>query len=182
MIYVLYTDDRILAGPSEQRIQATIKKMQEVGLQLIIEVDLEDFLGVNINRTSRGAIHLTQPHLIDSILQDMCLKRGERKCKETPMKPLTILNKSKDSPEFNRSFNYLSVIGKMNYLEKGYQSDLAYAIHQCARYSTNPRKEHGDAVRWIGRYLLGTPNKGLILRPDLTRSFEVFMDSNFCGN
>ena len=70
----------------------------------------------------------------------------------------------------------------MNYLEKGSQSELAYAIHQCARYSTDPRKEHGDAVRWIGRYLLGTPNKGLILRPDLTRSFEVFMDSDFCGN
>ena len=57
-----------------------------------------------------------------------------------------------------------------------------YAIHQCARYSTNPRKEHGDDVRWIGQYLLGTPRKGLILKPDLARSFEVFFDSNFCGN
>ena len=118
IIYVLYTDDSILAGPSEQRIQATIKKMQEVGLQLTIEGDLEDFLGVNIDRTSRGAIHLTQPHMINSILQDLRLKKVESKCKDTPMKSLTILNKSKDSPEFNRSFNYHSVIGKMNYLER----------------------------------------------------------------
>ena len=66
MIYVLYTDDSILAGPSEQQIQATIKQMQEIGIQLTIEGDLEDFLGVNIDRTSRGSVHLTQPHLINS--------------------------------------------------------------------------------------------------------------------
>ena len=65
MIYVLYNDDSILEGPSEQQIQAT---KQEIGLQLTIEGDLEDFLGVNIDRTSKGAIHLTQPHLINSIL------------------------------------------------------------------------------------------------------------------
>ena len=86
MIYVLCTDDRILAGPSEQRIQANIKQIQETGLQLNIEGDLEDFLGVNIDRTSRGAIHLTQPHLINSILKDLRLKKGESKSKYTPMK------------------------------------------------------------------------------------------------
>ena len=74
MIYVLYTDNSILAGPSKQRIQATIKQIQETGLQLNIEGDLEDFPGVNIDRTSRGAIHLTQPQLIDSILQHLRLK------------------------------------------------------------------------------------------------------------
>ena len=101
MIYVLYTNDSILEGPSEQRIQTTIKQMQENRLQLIIEGNLEDFLGVNIDRTSRRAIHLTQPHLIDSILQDLRLKRGESKCKDTPMKSSTILKKSKGSPEFD---------------------------------------------------------------------------------
>ena len=45
MIYVLYTDGSILVSPNEQRIQAKIKKMQEVGLRLTIEGDLEDFLG-----------------------------------------------------------------------------------------------------------------------------------------
>ena len=183
MIYVLYTDDSILAGPSEKRIARTIKQMQDGGLELTVEGDLEDFLGVNIDRNrATGEIHMTQPHLIESILQDLRLKKGESKCKDTPMKSSTILGKSKDSPEFDRSFNYRSVIGKMNYLEKGSRSELAYAIHQCARYSTDPRKDHGDAVRWIGRYLLGTPSKGLILRPDLTKSFEVFVDSDFCGN
>ena len=67
----------------------------------------------------------------------------------------------------------------MNYLEKGSRSELAYVIHQCVRYPTNPCKEHCDAVRWIFRYLLGTPRDGLILKPDLAKSFEVFVDSDF---
>ena len=79
--------------------------MQEVGLQLTIEGDLEEFLGVNIDCTSRGAVHLTQPHLIDSILQDLRLKKGESNCKDTPIKSSTFLNKIKDSPEFDQSFN-----------------------------------------------------------------------------
>ena len=182
MIYVLYTDNSILAGPREQRIQAKIKQMQETGLQLTIKGNLEDFLGVNINRTSRGAIHLTQPHLIDSIMQDLSLKKGESNSKDTSMRSSTILNKSKNSPEFDRSFNYQSVIGKMNYLENGSRSEMAYAIHQCARYSTGPRKEHSDAVQWIGRYLLGTTKDGLVLKPDLAKSFEVFVNCDFCGN
>ena len=70
----------------------------------------------------------------------------------------------------------------MNYLEKGSRSELAYAIHQCVQYSTDPRKEHGDVVRCIGRYFLGTAKDGLILKPDLAKSFDVFVDSDFCGN
>ena len=50
--------------------------MQEVGLQLTIEGDLEDFLGVIIDRTSRGAVNLTQPHLIDSILPGVILEHS----------------------------------------------------------------------------------------------------------
>ena len=47
MIYVLYTDDFILAGPNEARLQATIKAIQKQ-LTLTVEGDLEDFLGINI--------------------------------------------------------------------------------------------------------------------------------------
>ena len=110
MIYVLYTDDSILSGPSEQLIQATIKQMKETGLQLTIEGDLEDFLSVNFDHISICAIHRSQPYLIDWVLLDLRLKKGERKSKDTPIISSTILNKSKDSPEFDQSFNYRSVI------------------------------------------------------------------------
>ena len=37
-------------------------------------------------------------------------------------------------------------------------------------------------VQWIGRYLKGTATKGTILKPDPTKSLEVFVDSDFAGN
>ena len=35
---------------------------------------------------------------------------------------------------------------KLNYLEKGTRPDIAYATHQLARFSSNPKQSHGDAV------------------------------------
>ena len=35
-----------------------------------------------------------------------------------------------------------SVIGMLNYLDKGSRSDIAYATHQCARFVDNPKVEH----------------------------------------
>jgi len=44
-----------------------------------------------------------------------------------------------------------------------------------------PKQPHANAVKWLGRYLKGTREKGMILKPTGT-SFDVYMDSNFAGN
>jgi hypothetical protein len=99
----------------------------------------------------------------------------------TPAKVSTILKRHSDSEPFDNSFNYRSVIGKMGYLNQSTRADIAVALHQCARFSANPKKEHGQAVRYIGRYLAGTRDKGLIIRPT-EQSFDVFVDADFSGN
>jgi hypothetical protein len=72
-MYALYTDDSILAGPDPKEINQIIKKMEEVKLDITIEGDLQDYLGVNIERMEDGTIQLTQPHLIDQILDNLRL-------------------------------------------------------------------------------------------------------------
>jgi hypothetical protein len=54
-------------------------------------------------------------------------------------------------------------------------------VHQCARFSANPKVEHGKAVKWIGRYLLASKDKGIVLKPK-DESFEVYADADFSGN
>jgi hypothetical protein len=49
-------------------------------------------------------------------------------------------------------------------------------INVHARFVSNPKREHGDAVQWIGRYLKFTRDKGTIYRP------IVGKDSGFCGD
>ena len=146
------------------------------------EEDIQDFLGVNIDRNDEdGTITFSQPHLVDKVLQAVNLGK-DGKNKDTPMATSRVLKRHSQSPEFDRSFDYRSVIGMLNYLDTGSRSDIAYATHQCARFSAAPKREHGLAVRWLCRYLRGTRDKGMIFKPDKSRGLEVFVDADFAGN
>ena len=104
---------------------------------------MEDFLGINIQRKDKE-IHLTQPHLIEKIIKDLNLDHDKVHSKTTPAAASKILFSHKDSDEFNKSFQYLFVIGKINYLENSCRLDIAYAVHQCDRFSVDPRKKNTD--------------------------------------
>jgi hypothetical protein len=181
-MYTLYTDDSILAGPDQAEIDKIIKEMTAAGLNITVEGDLQDFLGVNIERKDDGTIHLTQPHLIDKILKDLRLDGDDVTAKVTPASSSQLLSRHSDSEEFDGSFNFKSVIGKLNYLEKSTRSDISYITHQCARFTSGPKKEHGQAIRWLGRYLKGTRNKGTILKPCRGKDMEIYVDADFSGN
>jgi hypothetical protein len=45
----------------------------------------------------------------------------------------------------------------------------------------DPKKKHGEAIKWLGRYLTGTQDKGLILHPDRTSRVEVYVDVDIVG-
>ena len=182
-LYVLYTDDSLLAGPDKDEIDKVIEDIKnKAKLAITVEGDLADFLGVNIERKDDGTIHLTQPHLIGRILEDLRMNQDSVKPRTTPSASSKLLTRHNSSPEFDNSFNYRSVVGKLNYLEKATRSDISFAVHQCARFVSNPKREHGDAIRWLGRYLKGTQNQGTILRPIQGKDLEVFVDASFCGD
>ena len=184
-MYVLYTDDSILTGPDSDELDKAIQDMKSTGLDLTWEEGLGDFLGVQIERRDDGTIKLSQSKLIESILKDLHLTdpKQEPKPYKTPALSSKVLGHHDDEPDFDGSFNYRSVIGKLNYLERSTRPEIAQALHQCARFSANPKKSHGKAVRHIGRYLLGTRDKGLILDPkSMSDTFQVYVDSDFSGN
>jgi len=180
--YVLYTGDSILTRPDLKELDRIIQEMKWVGLELTVEGDISDFLGVNIQRHDDMKVHLTQPHLIDSILEELGLQANSAKSKATPATSSKLLGRHDDAPPHDEaSFHYRHIIGKLNYLKKITRPDISYATHQCACFSANPRQPHADAVKWLGRYLKGTKDKGMILKPTGT-SFDVYVDADFAGN
>ena len=78
VMYVLYTDDYILAEPDLKEVDRAIQDTKKAILDTTIEGDIQDFLGVNIDRKKDGTFHLTQPHLIDQILMICDLKKMPR--------------------------------------------------------------------------------------------------------
>ena len=181
-MYVLYTDDSIIAGPDEKEIKKVINDIKKAKLDITVEGDLQDFLGINIERRKDGTIHMTQPHLIKQIIEDLKLSAGNVKTKTTPASSSKLLTKHESSASFDGHFDYRSVIGKLNYLEKGTRSDIAYIVHQCARFTLDPKVEHGEALKWLGRYLIGTKDKGTILKPQDGKDLEVYVDASFAGD
>jgi hypothetical protein len=67
------------------------------------------------------------------------------------------------------------------YLSGHSRPDIGFAVHQCARYTHFPRKSHEEALKHIGRYLLGTRNRGLIIRPSTNLKVDLYVDASFAG-
>ena len=78
-------------------------------------------------------------------------------------------------------WNYRAAIGMLTYLTGSVRPDIAMAVHQCARFSVNPKRSHEQAVMRIGRYLLSTQDKGMVYKPDPAKGLEVYVDADFAG-
>ena len=152
-MYALYIDDSILGAPTRQEMDKAIQAIKDAKVQITLEGDLADFLGVNIEQKSPKDIIFTQPHPIDDILKDFGLKHA-KDGKETPAVSSRILTRNDNGTDHDKSFHYRSVIGKLNHLEKATRPDISFATHQCARFVADPKKSHARAVQWLGGYLL----------------------------
>jgi hypothetical protein len=180
-LFVVYVDDGIFAGPDPAEIDKAIKELDDIGYDLEDKGDLNDYLGVNVETLTDGRIKLTQPHLIDQVVQMVNLPLRSQG-KQTPAASSKILHRDEEEPPFDHSFHYRGVVGKLNFLEKSTRLDIAYATHQVARHSQDPKQSHGEAIQWLCRYLRDTRDEGLILDPTSEKSLEVFADADFCGN
>ena len=179
LILMIYVDDCLVASKDPAKIDDVIDGLQSK-FDMTDEGDITDYLGVNIEYQDNGDIHLTQPSLIDAILEDLNFLNTRTKTRIDPMKQKTVLNKDEQGEDHQADWKYRSVIGKLNFLEKSTRPEIAFAVHNCARFMERPKKTHTEAIHDIGRYLLGTRDKGIIIRPN-EESLECFVDADFTG-
>jgi len=57
---------------------------------------------------------------------------------------------------------YSNAIGSLMYAMVCTRPDLVYAVSNVSRFRHNPGKTHWEAVKWILRYLKGSPDLGLV--------------------
>ena len=140
----------------------------------------DKYLGVDIAQVDKNSFEMSQPFLIDRIVKLLGLENAKHNEKFTPVgKPL--LNKDPDGVERKYSWNYRGAIGMLTYLTGSVRPDIAMAVHQCARFSSNPKRSHEQAVMRIGKYLLATKNRGIVYAPDRMKGLDVYVDADFAG-
>ena len=177
-ICLTYVDDILIFAKSQDVIDELVSNLRKAGATLNVEDNVAGFLGVDITRNDDNSITMTQTGLIERIIEALGL--SDANIKDTPA-ALGTLPKNEDGGLYNGTFNYASVIGMSLYLSGHSRPDIAFAVSHCARYSFCPRRSHEEALKRIGRYLKGTSDKGLILKPQKSLNVDLYVDSDFAG-
>lgn len=187
IVCCIYVDDTLFFSRDTNIIDKTINEMKDLNFNLTDEGQVEAFLGVKMTKHEDGSIKMSQPALISTILKLVGIEEDTKDTKGS--KPLSLpavnppLHRHTNGAERERSWSYRSAIGLLTYLARNTRPDIEFAVHQCARFQCGPKKAHENAVMRIARYLKGTSDQGLILRPDKTKlnSLDVYVDADFAG-
>ncbi|KAL7478736.1 hypothetical protein ACHAW6_004489 [Cyclotella cf. meneghiniana] len=152
IIFIVYVDDGIFFGMSDDQLSSIIKEPMDIGLQIDDQDHPADFLRVNIKWLPDGLTH-----------QDFT--------KPVPARCTLELHAFLDLPPFQEEWNYRSAVGKLNYLGQMSQPDIQYMTHIVVKYSSNPNQELGQAILYIVWYLIKTRDLGLHFKPDTSKEF-----------
>ena len=177
IICLTYVDDCLWFSLDEKCMDDIIDDIDKVLTLTVESKDVSAFLGIQFTR--RGAtIELTQTGLIKRVIEaaDMI----DCNTCDTPAehKPL---GKDPSGAAFSESWHYASVVGMLLYLASNSRPDIAFAVHQCARFTHAPKQSHAKAIKRIIRYLKGTSDRGLIMRPTKELKIDCFVDADFAG-
>ena len=152
VVVLTYVDDFIIFGDSDKRVDDVIQSLHEgsENFDFTDEGNVGKYLGVEVKELGDDTFELSQPHLIESIIEFVGLHGNDVKLRDKPVgKPL--LNNDLDGVPRIEDWNYRAAVGMMNYIVQTSRPDLAMAVHQCARYNNNPILSHEKAFKRIAK-------------------------------
>ena len=182
-IMVLYVDDCIIISQTKSDADKIYQDLERRKYKLTDEGTLEEYLGLQIKQYNDGSFRVSQPMLIDRIVDSIPGMNDARSAK-SPSISGAVLTKDEYGESRLEHWNYRSVIGMLNYLVNCSHPELSFAVHQCARFCNDPKKCHEQAVKRILRYLIQTTrtrDQGIIFRPDKSKSVDCYVDASFAG-
>jgi hypothetical protein len=101
----VYTDDSILLGPDQGELEYLIKKISNK-FKIQEEGNLGEYLGIQITKQDDYNLTMTQPQLVDFILQDSNLHQQYVKGRTTPALSTVLIRQDKIGAPFDHSFHY----------------------------------------------------------------------------
>ena len=164
-------------APDRQWIDKVLELLKDE-FEMTVEGDVMAFLGIQFKHLSGGEIKMQQIGLVERVLKVTGLQDCSPDKTPTSQNPL---GTDKNGLEFAEQWSYSLVVGMLLYLVANSRPEIAYAVHQCARFTHNPKASHRAAVKRICHYLQGTKTKGLILKPSKQLTVDCFVGADFAG-
>ncbi|KAL7487913.1 LOW QUALITY PROTEIN: hypothetical protein ACHAW6_013485 [Cyclotella cf. meneghiniana] len=146
------------------RINTDRNRLDKSGISLNIEDQGHpaDYIGFNIRRTCGSSYKFTQRDFIDGIIDDINHSNSYTKPAKELQLPLSH--------------------GQVELSWSNYQAEYIICGIQVAKFSANPRIEHGKAIVCIGNYVRATCHIALCFKPDASKGFQCYCNTNFGGN
>ncbi|CAM8948128.1 unnamed protein product [Rhodiola kirilowii] len=114
-------------------------------------------LGIRIKRENKG-LALSQSHYVEKVSKKFnCLNCSPV---STPMDPSVKL--LPNTGEAVSQLEYSKVIGCLMYAMTSTRPDIAYAVGELSRYTSNHSNLHWEAIKRVLKYLKGTMNYCLV--------------------
>jgi hypothetical protein len=181
MVILAYVDDCLMFAKTNREIDDLIKSMK-VDFPLTVEAGEEDnvyaYLGVDLTKNSDGTMTFTQTGLTEKILKTTGMEESSPKSTPSGTQPL---GTDANGRPCECAWNYASVVGMLLYLSSNSRPDIQFAVHQCARFTHDPKASHEEAIKRICRYLKGTKTQGMTFKPDSTMQLNCYVDADFAG-
>ena len=98
---------------------------------------------------------------------------------DTPIAPATKLDLEGTGSTIEQKL-YRGMIGSLLYLTAS-RPDIVFSVGLCARFQTNPKESHIQAVKRILRYLKGTSDLGLWYPKGSNFDLVGYADADYAG-
>ena len=167
-ILAYYVGNGIFDGPCKEEIYKAIQYLNNSRLDIKYKGYLPYYLGINADRHMDVQINLSQPQIIQNIINQVNLSPNAT-TRQTSELVTNILQHNITPPQFYNNFYYHGEIGWTNFLKKTTCINIAYITHQCVWLSEDAKDIYGAAAENFVNYLAATKNDGLILDPDKTK-------------
>ena len=123
IIFLHYVHDALCLSPKSDEVDKFIQDLRDANFKVTDEGDINDYLWVKVTKRTDGRFELTQPHLIQQILDDLGFTKTTVE-KPSPAPLSKLLSRDLDGPPFDENWDYRAIIGKMNFLEKPTRLDI----------------------------------------------------------
>ena len=130
-IIILYVNDCVILSKSKQQADAIFKELENRKFKLTDKGTMEEYLGIQIDHNDDGSFRMSQPFLIERIINFI---PGMAKARSTksPACSSIVLTKDIEGEPRKEQWNYRAIIGMLNYLVNCTHPELAFTVHQCA--------------------------------------------------
>jgi hypothetical protein len=180
MIIILYTDNCLLYARNTKEIDSFVKILRDdYKLTLNDPYPIDDFLGIHFSHQDIGELQMSQTGFIDAVTG--CAHIPEGRLKNTPTPAISILHDDKEGLARQESWNCPSIIGQLNYLAQNFRPDISFTVHQCVRFSKEPKALHEKSAKRIIYYFQCTRDKPLIVKPNKNISLDAYCAIDFAG-